>query len=339
MNKLVSIIVPIYNIDKYLPTCIDSILNQTLQNLEIILVDDGSTDSSAEICEKYSEIDTRVKVIHKANSGLSAARNTGLSASKGEYVIFIDGDDYLHPQMIETLYALLEENKECSFSMVQGTTSKSQVIDFPETNDENEIIDSVTFQERLFCTSSGLTRTNYFVVWNKLYKKADISDIEFRKTQFEDLVFNIEICEKTSKCIICSKILYNYLIRNNSLARSKNFHSNEETISSFELCLKIINPEHEKVKAHCLDMLYKRLFSMRYNLGNEKMYMDLYKEKAHLYLPQITTNKYLRKREQAKLLLLHHCSLIYSLIITTAEFIANVKSVITPKNDKYQFRK
>ena len=109
---LVSIIVPVYNVEKYLERCIDSLVNQTLKDIEIILVDDGSTDDSGNICDKYAKKDKRIKVIHKENGGLSDARNIGLSIANGRYLQFVDSDDFIHKQMIEILYNTIINNNE-----------------------------------------------------------------------------------------------------------------------------------------------------------------------------------------------------------------------------------
>ena len=107
MNPLISVIVPVYNVEKYLNKCVDSIIHQTFTNLEIILVDDGSTDKSGPFCEKYAALDQRVKVIHKTNGGLSDARNKGIEKATGDFVTFIDSDDFIELDMIEYLYRLL----------------------------------------------------------------------------------------------------------------------------------------------------------------------------------------------------------------------------------------
>lgn len=104
MNDLISIIVPVYNVEKYLNKCIDSIINQTYKNIEIILVDDGSTDNSGKICDEYLLRDSRIKVIHKNNGGLSSARNEGINISSGEYIGFVDSDDWVEPNMYEEMY-------------------------------------------------------------------------------------------------------------------------------------------------------------------------------------------------------------------------------------------
>ena len=108
-NSLISVIVPVYNVEKYLPQCLNSIINQTYKNIEVVLVDDGSTDDSGNICEEYKKNDERIIVVHQKNSGLSAARNVGIEISTGEYITFIDSDDYISPDYIENLYSALEQ--------------------------------------------------------------------------------------------------------------------------------------------------------------------------------------------------------------------------------------
>lgn len=128
-EKLISIIVPVYNVEKYLKECIDSVISQTYKNLEIILVDDGSTDKSGEICDEYSKKDSRIKVIHKENGGLSDARNVALDIAKGEYIGFVDSDDYVEKDMFETLYKLAEEHNTEISSISFYKTLENEIID------------------------------------------------------------------------------------------------------------------------------------------------------------------------------------------------------------------
>ncbi len=115
MEELISIIVPVYNVEQYLEKCVKSIIRQTYKNIEIILIDDGATDSSGKICDKLKLKDNRIKVIHKENGGLSDARNAGLKVAKGEYIGFVDSDDYIKEDMFETLYNLNKKyNSEIS---------------------------------------------------------------------------------------------------------------------------------------------------------------------------------------------------------------------------------
>lgn len=116
MFPLISVIIPIYNVEKYVKRCLDSVLNQTYCHLEVILVDDGSTDSSGKICDEYKKMDTRIRVIHKSNEGVSSARNLGIEVANGEYIAFIDSDDAMEKDCIEYLYRLIQEN-HCSLSI------------------------------------------------------------------------------------------------------------------------------------------------------------------------------------------------------------------------------
>ncbi|EHZ61025.1 glycosyl transferase 2 family protein [Streptococcus pneumoniae GA47210] len=128
MEDLISIVVPVYNVEKYLKKSIESILNQTYQNIEILLVDDGSTDSSGKICESFSKVDPRIRVFHKENGGLSDARNFGIEQMKGQYVAFIDSDDYISKDYVWKLYSSIKNNDSevsiCSFLLVDEKGEK-----------------------------------------------------------------------------------------------------------------------------------------------------------------------------------------------------------------------
>ncbi len=122
-QELISIIVPVYNIESYLPRCLETISKQTYQNLEIILIDDGSTDSSGSICDKFAKKDHRAKVIHQQNAGPSGARNTGMAYASGEYLMFVDGDDYLHTDAVNTLWDAI--NSGLQYDMAIGGFKKT----------------------------------------------------------------------------------------------------------------------------------------------------------------------------------------------------------------------
>ena len=115
MSDLISVIVPVYNVEQYLEKCVDSIKNQSYPHLEILLIDDGATDSSGQLCDTLAETDSRIKVFHKANGGLSDARNYGLQHASGAFILFLDSDDYIHPHMIESLYEqMIKEDADVS---------------------------------------------------------------------------------------------------------------------------------------------------------------------------------------------------------------------------------
>lgn len=171
--ELISIIVPIYKVEAYLKKCVESILNQTYKNLEIILVDDGSPDGCGKICDEYAQKDNRIKVIHKENGGLSSARNAGLEIATGEYISFIDSDDYVAENFIEKLYNLAVENNadisECNFLKFEND------VVLKNENESVELYTSYDMLKRMYNTHA--TRT--IVVWNKLYKKKIYDNLRF----------------------------------------------------------------------------------------------------------------------------------------------------------------
>ena len=164
---LISVIVPIYNSEEYLTECLDSIVKQTYQNLEIILVDDGSDDGSCSICDEYSLRDSRIRVIHQNNMGVSAARNRGVKEAKGAYIIFIDSDDYIDRSMIEKLYLNLKKN--------QADMSMCDVISFDDKS--RKFTQAKIIPDETIGADTALTRILdnnnwcYVVAWNKLYKR------------------------------------------------------------------------------------------------------------------------------------------------------------------------
>ena len=171
MNKLISVIVPIYNVDKYLEKCIESIINQTYHNLQIVLVDDGSTDSSGMICDYFKSLDNRIEVIHQKNSGLVAARKAGLKICSGDYVGFVDGDDYIDAEMYGELIAHIENTKadivhsgyfKNNDTAIWGTVENS----IYELNSNN--IDEILHMLIAPMTSDKIVSAS---IWSKLYKR------------------------------------------------------------------------------------------------------------------------------------------------------------------------
>ena len=164
---LVSIVVPVYNVEKYLNRCIFSIVNQTYKNIEIILVDDGSGDNSGTICDEWAEKDARIKVIHKSNGGLSSARNVGVSAVQGEYISFIDSDDYIRPTMIKDLVLCCEK-----FNADIGISNVMQIYRNFELVMPDQEIYCCSGEKAVECLFYG--NDKYFfsgTVWSRLYKK------------------------------------------------------------------------------------------------------------------------------------------------------------------------
>lgn len=214
-NSMISVIVPVYNTEKYLFECVESLLKQTYQNFELILVDDGSTDNCGKICDEYSLKDERIKVIHKINGGLSSAWNAGIKEAKGSYLSFIDSDDYVDKKFLESMYHCLMEKKadicECSFFYLKDNKR------IPEKLFRYEILDNVTAVKYLFTDSYG----SYVVTWNKLYKKKLFNQIRFPEGKLhEDEFTTYKLLYESKQIAYLNQHLYNYRIRKGSIMTS-----------------------------------------------------------------------------------------------------------------------
>lgn len=219
-DAVVSIIVPVYNVEKYVKECVDSIINQTYKNIEIILVDDGSTDSSGKICDDFAKIDERVKTIHKKNGGLSDARNEGVKYARGKYVSFIDGDDYISPYFIEILIKVKEENS-CDFVLVYDCPSfwdgeDNTVLAKNADDFTAEIVDAKTGLQRMFLQNIA-TGAPF-----KLCPKEYFEDIHFPKGYlYEDAATTYKYFFKAKKVGIVYSELYAYRMRKDSIIRQQ----------------------------------------------------------------------------------------------------------------------
>lgn len=257
-NKLVSVIVPVYNVEEYLPKCIESILNQTHKNLELILVDDGSPDKCPEICDEYAKKDKRVKVIHKKNAGVSAARNDGIDSATGDFIAFVDSDDWIEPEMYEKLLQKQQEDDYdvvfCGFNMVIDGVTYSVYEDSKAQFTSSKDITYLLRHENLklidkqkYVTSNNI---NCFTV-RFLYKKEIFDKIHFNEklNYMEDVKILTEIfLNENLKVSYIDDSMYNYLIRktslshgalSNMLSKSKNF------LDAFGKLVK--NTEYEKL--------------------------------------------------------------------------------------------
>ena len=206
-EELISIIVPVYNVEKYIEKCLDSIINQTYTNLEIILVDDGSKDRSGEICDIYQKKDKRIKVIHNTNSGVSKTRNCGLNEANGKYICFADADDYLMEDYVEYLYNLIKEN-DAQISLTTQMFSNFDSIQ--EKNITTNILNAEDTTVRIL---------NYKIpigVYSKLFD-ADLiknNNIKFKEELFmgEGFNFNVDCFQRSNRVIISNKkiLTFNY---------------------------------------------------------------------------------------------------------------------------------
>ena len=229
-NKdLISIILPVYNVEKYLDKCMETIINQTYKNLEIILVDDGSPDNCPHMCDEWATKDKRVKVIHKPNGGVSTARNEGLKVAKGNFIGFVDPDDFIDVTMYEELYKCIKE-KDAHMAMCRftKTTENGEIINYIETrfNDiTNENIFLFYLLNYYFKKDGNIYTDNIMGSnWRVLYKRDFIGTQKFIEgvALAEDLIFNMELIKKDTKIALVDKSLYYYLIRNASALHTYN---------------------------------------------------------------------------------------------------------------------
>lgn len=240
---LVSVIIPVYNVERCLKKCLDSVINQTYSNLDIILIDDGSNDNSGIICDDYARLDKRIKVIHNNNAGVSNARNTGIEICKGEFVAFIDSDDYVDNSYIQ---CLVEPQKKNSYDLV--------LCNYLDFFVDNARIENHVLTDDKLCKLSGDFHKDYHVfkqlMWYpvlKLYKMEIINDNNLRfpedLTDGEDQFFNFLYYEKVNKYCYINRALYTYC------HRSSHSLSRKITLSSYISNIKKIKKEKEFLKS------------------------------------------------------------------------------------------
>ena len=227
-EPLISLIVPVYKVEEYLDKCVESIVNQTYKNLEIILVDDGSPDNCPKMCDEWAKKDKRIKVIHKENGGLSDARNTGIDIAKGEYITFIDSDDYIEYNYVDFLYKNLDENK-ADISMGK------QYVRYPEKviNTGSGKVYIVNphdcFDKLLYGEDFDVSATI------KLYKKELFKTIRFPKGRiYEDAATTYKLIDKSKKIVLNSMPIYNYMIRRDSISNNHFSLTKMDLITSTE---------------------------------------------------------------------------------------------------------
>ncbi|MGL5903256.1 MAG: glycosyltransferase family 2 protein, partial [Cetobacterium sp.] len=211
MNPKISIIVPVYKVEPYLRRCIDSILNQTFTNFELILVDDGSPDRCGEICDEYAKKDCRIKVIHKKNGGLSSARNIGLNIAKGDYIGFVDSDDWIDADMYETLYNLIKESNKS----ISNIGYKIVYDNYSECLTNHKVL-KLNKEQALEELLKHKLYGNYF--WPNLYTSELMKKFRFTENIiFEDLDLMYRVISESNGIITVGMSKYNYLQREGSI--------------------------------------------------------------------------------------------------------------------------
>lgn len=299
---MISVIVPIYNTEEYLHDCIKSILNQTYQDLQIILIDDGSTDKSGEIADSFARQDKRCIVIHQPNKGLSEARNTGMIHASGEYITFVDGDDYIHPQMLEILYNVLC-NSSADFSMALHKKVYAYAAPLPLSVNADAIF-ALNQNELLrrfwnigFTGHSEISVLDCHVVWGKLFRRTRISELRFKSVKAEDVEICSRIYLQVKSVAVVNRKLYYYVQRNSSIIHSLSGTSYINIMKTYHVCLDEIPKQYTFNRSLCLQRLYWKIIDTIQRLKKTEQ-ENLAKETAKAILHK-TFFEYLLHRDIA----------------------------------------
>ncbi len=277
MTKL-SIVIPIYNVEKYLSQCIDSILSQTYQNLEIILVDDGSNDNSGKIADKYAQKDSRIAVIHKQNGGLSDARNAGIEIATGEYIYFLDSDDWLVPNAISTLFDFAIKN---SCEIVQGGFYYAY-NDYLLYDNRKIGIDQTPFVLNREIAMVELIKNEYIknFAWGKLYRTSIVKKYLFQKGKyFEDSYWQHHIVNEITNYGVIPTPLYYYRQRESSISGQFSIKSLDLLIGYEERLNFIL--EHYP---HLTNLMAKQLWNISSSMLLASKKSDCYKSYVDYWL-------------------------------------------------------
>mgnify|MGYP003302353025 CR=1 FL=1 len=299
-NPLISVIVPVYNVEKYLDRCIESIVNQTYKNLEIILIDDGSTDNSPQICDELEKKDKRIKVIHKENSGVSSARNVGLDNAKGDYIGFVDSDDFIEKDMYSLMLKKIEStNSDCCFCDVRyvGICSNEEIHLWNKQLFSKQEILNVFFEFNGF----------NFSVWNKLFQKNKIKKIRFNEKIFikEDALFCLEYFNDIKKISHINKALYNYCFNDESALNNRNIKKDITSLDASSRMIEIL--KNNNINNYLIEECHYicRFYKYKYIIEKEKIDIDLsnYEKQVGQYLNDGLLNKKIGLKNKFKVLL------------------------------------
>ncbi len=269
MNPLISVIVPVYNVEKYLNQCVESIINQTYENLELILVDDGSPDKCPQLCDEWAIKDSRIKVIHQNNHGGGYARNRALDIANGEYISFVDSDDYISNQMYEIMMSYFEDDidiVECNYQIV---------------TDNNYSFDSLKNKSEKYSMKEAMREhinDHIFrqLIWNKLYKISVISNVRFPEDKkIDDEFFTYKVIANSDNLIIIDIPLYAYRQQSNSVMHTINIRRRLEAIEAkinrHELiCYKIPELMNESLINIWFSCIYLEQCNLRYTTDIEQ---------------------------------------------------------------------
>ncbi len=283
-NELISVIVPVYNVEKYLRDCLDSIVNQSYKNIEIILVDDGSKDKSGEICDEYAKNDDRIRVFHKENGGAASARNLGIDNAKGDYLGFVDSDDYIAPDMYEKLLETLKKHDLPYIDSGMVTVSD----DNRQSNQDTDMVSIISGEEAI---GHLLDRTGYCSLCTRLFK-AEVFKDNFRIPEgkrVEDFIFCIRLFDKFGTEALYDHVFYHVVPHSDSVTHSGGCSLSLDTLFYADEVEKLV---HEKYPS----LIEKSEFFKFYYIGqllikSTSSEYEKYSEEYSCYIKYLRRNK------------------------------------------------
>ncbi|MCR5557534.1 MAG: glycosyltransferase [Butyrivibrio sp.] len=274
-KELISVIIPVYNVGNYLERCVESVCKQSYLNIEIILVDDGSTDDSGKICDEFGKVDDRIKVIHQTNKGLAGARNTGIDASRGEYLCFVDSDDYVHPDYVKYLYEICVDN-HCQIGIC-GHCATDRMEKFHEVDWGGKVL--VCDRKQIFDDFYSENHVPIVIAWNKIYSRECIGNIRYDEGFIhEDEATTFKYLYNAKRIAWGKERLYYYFDRTDSITGQEYSKKRLDILKAYENRLEFYS-------SHAEQEYYERecQFYLSEILNNyHKVYLYLQKDKELL---------------------------------------------------------
>ena len=281
-DPLISVIIPVYKVEKYINRCIDSVINQTYKNLEIILVDDGSPDNCPKICDDYAKKDERIKVIHKENGGLSDARNKGIQQATGKYIGFVDSDDYIDIKMYETLKNTLEKNDADISSCKCVRFHNKLEINQKKYNNRVVVYTQEEYMKKFF--KIGIQECVYYA-WNKLYKKNIICSDQYPKgLTSEDVVGTYKALLKSKKIVEINYPYYYYFYNERSITGSKFSNKDFDLIKIWDTIIDITIEQNNKYLEYAKINRMRIDYTLLMRMATQLPFKDIEKKYKKQYI-------------------------------------------------------
>ena len=327
-SQLISVIVPVYNVERKLPLCLDSILRQTYCNLEILMIDDGSTDGSSVVCNGYCAKDVRCRLIRQEHRGVSEARNTGLRHATGTYIAFIDSDDWIHPQYFEYLWRAINEG-DYSLSMALGVLSHLEDVGHvsAELPYSTEVVKYDMLQAGLFSKKMSRrlgSEIPYGVVWGRLCRKELLDGLYFKDTMHEDTEYSNRIFNRggDGQAIVVPQRMYYWIQHPDSLHHSIPPQVEQLKIDCYLLSLNEIPQTNQYARGYCLDKLFKAINYCLWvyeKYDTHRPFRDEVQKKAksafETHKAEFIRNRHLSLINKAGLLICYYIPAVYSLVM------------------------